>query len=63
MMSSTENYSAALTQHLIGKPASKERGQVNEPCIETINLRCERLHAKWTEQVFERTAHFAECVR
>ena len=34
-----EDHGAALTEHVIGEPASKERGQVNKPGIETVNLR------------------------
>jgi hypothetical protein len=44
---------AALTEHVIGKPASKEWSQVNKPGIETINLRCEGLRAEWSKHAFE----------
>ena len=38
-----KDHGAALTEHVIRKPASKEGGQINKPGIETINLRCEGL--------------------
>jgi hypothetical protein len=46
--------------HVIRKPASKEGGQINKPGIETINLRCEVLHAEWAEHAFEHAPHCAE---
>ena len=45
---------------MIGKPASKQRGQVNKAGIEAINLRCEGLHAERTEQALEHAADSAE---
>src|ERR1700676_3892597 len=51
---------AALTEHVIRKPASKEGGQINKPGIETINLRCEGLHAEWAEHAFEHAAQYAK---
>jgi hypothetical protein len=57
-----EDHGAALTEHVIGKPTSKERGQVNKPGIETINLRCEGCRAGRT--CFRaRHAGMAELVR
>ena len=44
-----KDHGAALTEEVIRKPASKEGGQINKPSIETINLRCEGLHAERAE--------------
>ena len=55
-----DDHGAALTEHVIGKPASKDRGQVNKPGIQTINLRCEGLRAERAEHAFEHAAQCAE---
>src|SRR3974377_1396727 len=44
----------------MGKPASKDWGQVNKRGIETINLRCEGLRAERAEDAFEHAAQCAE---
>ncbi len=54
-----EDHGAALTEHVIGKPVSKQRGQVNKPGVKTVNLRCEGLHAERAEHAFEHAAHGA----
>src|ERR1700730_3458960 len=56
----SKDHGTALTQHAIGKQASKERGQVNKSGIEAINLRCEGLHAERAEYAFEHAAYGAE---
>ena len=55
-----KDHGATLTEQAIRKPASKEGGQINKPSIETINLRCEGLHAERAEYAFEHAAHCAE---
>ena len=55
-----KDHGAALPEHVIGKPASKEWGQVNKPGVETINLRCEGLSGERAECAFEHAAHPAE---
>ncbi len=55
-----KDHGAALTEHVIRKPASKQRGQINKSGIETVNLRCEGLHAERTKHAFEHAAYGAE---
>ena len=55
-----ENDDAALTKHAVGQQAAEDRRQINEACIETVDLRGERLDIERAEHKFQRAAEGAE---
>ena len=48
-----DDHGLALPKPAVGQEPAEDRGEIHESCVETVDLRRQRLHAERAEQRFE----------